>query len=1292
MDSERFKAAVQAEMMIMLRCWYRASQYVMDWVINSSDKPLGSVTHAWFRYEFQEETPGFPHIHALLTTADNPFSEEARGKICCSKERFLGSIKCKQNLNDTDKQHLAHLFQTYQSHICEKAGHRCQKKTDDLGQPICRVPKYPPSEDYSYKKLPMNLSFETLELMHELELMDVDEVTNSFEPIANLQSGKHHYPANYNEHISPTNADFFALVQSSSNVQICDGNAAARYVAKYAAGVESRGYVKVTAGSSPESVKVQTTGIINEKIAGVKASFDRTNREARKQTAITGRLVSVTESLWYILDFPYVCSNVNFIHIPSTPKEYRSAIVIEKTQNRSSGFGTNFLEGHRVRSSELKLPAFRQFTPNQLILIEDVQSSHLSADKVTVFGLRPPELLFVEQIKLYFCWFVRTKLTRKLSVSVHSAYLKKNFSGSFWIDALGYRVRLRSTAIEEFVQFCSLTGHRQRYQDVIRRFRTYILPLVRLPVPSPVFVANVQKESKQNPVIVFTNTLPSNPNKFLIHFILTFGKFQTELDLFHVVSLKQSFVGANLFVEGVHEEGQINSLARAYYLEQLKFVPGSLKLTDKYLPMAHSVLREALLNNSLYFSFTLPSVLDYDVCLDAYDVLVSELAVDKQRLIDFLVTCLPCLPTENEMLSSSPETPCTWTPTLVQQSTQSNDSFSEQRHVLSKVITAIDSYKSGNFCFIRHHVIVGPPGTGKSYLLFNSVAYAICQGLHCMITSLAAERSASLNGKHINALIPFPVDAGSTCESLARVALSRLQRDPIRSRYLQSLNVVFVEEISMISSEIWAAIDHVLQTLCSNFVPFGGKLIIATGDFFQLPPPSGSSLISSTFPLTTFHFLRLNNFVRMQNALGQELLQLMGQIPRTDASINRCWEIISSKCQFVETWDKVDNTNIRIFATRKAEREATLKKIEEVTRSGAAFQTVDCNDEMCTSSTNNWVEANTAVKSFLNRNCLEPDSLFLYVGAIMRLTVNMKDHQVFQGQLCVIVDISELLSIDCIKVAFAPPGCRVIPDMRTILSSWRVITLRRCTNAPLKFNFRTTCRRTQFPLKLFVASTIHKTMGETLPKVATQIVGCKHFSLWLAEQLYVVASRVRQLQDITFVGCKVETEAAVKALLLKHSQWALLTNAIFNSLSPLNVSVVQSKVHPFPVVALPRGDAVTGFCYLLQSAPQPELTYIGSTMSLKRRLSEHNSGCGSAFTKHPSRRPWILVCYITGFPTEETDTIIREFEREWIYKVKTLSSTKKSNVSVKDALLEVKLLITSWRMRHNSITLVICSD
>ena len=126
-----------------------------------------------------------------------------------------------------------------------------------------------------------------------------------------------------------------------------------------------------------------------------------------------------------------------------------------------------------------------------------------------------------------------------------------------------------------------------------------------------------------------------------------------------------------------------------------------------------------------------------------------------------------------------------------------------------------------------------------------------------MVTSIAAERSAALAGKHLNALIPFPVEKCCSAESLSKKALSNLQRSPIKSRVLQHLDVIFVEELSMISSELWAATDHVLQVVTANYVPFGGKLVVATGDFFQLPPPSGSYLMSSSFPLTTFAFHNL---------------------------------------------------------------------------------------------------------------------------------------------------------------------------------------------------------------------------------------------------------------------------------------------------------------------------------------------------------------------------------------------------------------------------------------------------
>ena len=173
----------------------------------------------------------------------------------------------------------------------------------------------------------------------------------------------------------------------------------------------------------------------------------------------------------------------------------------------------------------------------------------------------------------------------------------------------------------------------------------------------------------------------------------------------------------------------------------------------------------------------------------------------------------------------------------------------------------------------------------------------------------------------------------------------------------------------------------------------------------------------------------------MRNKAGQALLQLIGIVPRSDEAIQEVWKILTEHCNFVDSWGDVAVTDIRIFSTRKTEKEAVARKVDEMKNSGAAFQYVHCIDEMCTSSTNNWVAANDHSRRFLNRQCLESDTLFLFEGAVMRLNVNMPDLQVFQGQLCVVVDISQFHTNSFVKVSLAPPGCRQIPDVKYVVSN-----------------------------------------------------------------------------------------------------------------------------------------------------------------------------------------------------------------------------------------------------------------
>ena len=118
-SKEVLSAAIQAELMPMLRSWYRVSQYVMEWVKNSPEEPLGPVSLIWMRYEWQEETAGFPHLHAILCTPEDKFSIDVRSRVCCSKETFLGALttKCPWLTKD-EREQLGELFQKYQIHDC----------------------------------------------------------------------------------------------------------------------------------------------------------------------------------------------------------------------------------------------------------------------------------------------------------------------------------------------------------------------------------------------------------------------------------------------------------------------------------------------------------------------------------------------------------------------------------------------------------------------------------------------------------------------------------------------------------------------------------------------------------------------------------------------------------------------------------------------------------------------------------------------------------------------------------------------------------------------------------------------------------------------------------------------------------------------------------------------------------------------------------------------------------------------------------------------------------------------
>ena len=226
--------------------------------------------------------------------------------------------------------------------------------------------------------------------------------------------------------------------------------------------------------------------------------------------------------------------------------------------------------------------------------------------------------------------------------------------------------------------------------------------------------------------------------------------------------------------------------------------------------------------------------------------------------------------------------------------------------------------------------------------------------------------------------------------------------------------------------------------------------------------------------------------------------------------------------------------------------------------------------------------------------------------------MNFANTGLSQGQLCVFHNLAEDYST--ITVYVAPPGQRDLPpldennDMHFESYGWRLITLRR------SYGFNQchqgiTLRRIQFPLKNFVAMTIHKAMGETIGNVITKISSSqREYCLWQREQLYVIVSRVRKLEDVTFIGDKEETLTSVCILLKKTNQWANYCDAIIKSAANcLSATVPLTLVSPFrpSKIEVPSGDF--GFVYQIISIKNTKFTYIGHCENMRKKLFEHNS-------------------------------------------------------------------------------------
>ncbi|GAA0182188.1 hypothetical protein LIER_30333 [Lithospermum erythrorhizon] len=124
----------------------------------------------------------------------------------------------------------------------------------------------------------------------------------------------------------------------------------------------------------------------------------------------------------------------------------------------------------------------------------------------------------------------------------------------------------------------------------------------------------------------------------------------------------------------------------------------------------------------------------------------------------------------------------------------------------------------------------GPSGTGKSFLYKVLLAHIRSRGyITLIVASSGIASSGFLGGRTAHSRFKIPIDAqpGVKCQISFQSGEAQL---------IRSSKIIIWDEAPMVDKTIILALNKLLQDLCEDTRPFGGKLVVFGGDFRQVLP------------------------------------------------------------------------------------------------------------------------------------------------------------------------------------------------------------------------------------------------------------------------------------------------------------------------------------------------------------------------------------------------------------------------------------------------------------------------
>lgn len=402
----------------------------------------------------------------------------------------------------------------------------------------------------------------------------------------------------------------------------------------------------------------------------------------------------------------------------------------------------------------------------------------------------------------------------------------------------------------------------------------------------------------------------------------------------------------------------------------------------------------------------------------------------------------------------------------------------------------IDSVLDG-----KNTLMHGPAGTGKSAATKKLVSMLTARGIKHALCAPTGAAAVRIEGRTIHSLFS---GLGLMKDEPERLATELRRHHPHTLNRLQhNIDIIVIDEISMVSSTFFDKIDKLFRIILNKpNTPFGGKQMVMSGDFYQLPPietdDEGRRFV---FESAVWKSLNLS-VVNMTYVYRQSASKFSGILARM-----RVGRLNIEDLSILLDRVGVDNrpnahgiTTTNLFSTNKDTdtfNETELAKLD----GDVHVHHADCEVVPYRNRHESAVKDLYRVAKDIRKHHGTPTILRTKVGAQVMLRTNMDiDVELFNGARGVITGFNNATGFPIVR--FLSGIQRMIsPVLFDIDHPDGVIHIR------------------QIPLSLAWATTVHKSQGCTVDAVR---IDTKH--MFAEGQAYVAFSRVKSIDGLLLVN------------------------------------------------------------------------------------------------------------------------------------------------------------------------------